>query len=120
MLPFHVVIDTPDNQRITVPNTLLTANPVRNNSVLTTRRVQWTLTVGPARDLAGVRRAILDRLRSEPRVRADPPPEVYVSDWAEDKRTVTVNAWLATPDYMAVKQEMLEALGRSVVEQDDR
>jgi small conductance mechanosensitive channel len=113
LLPFHVVIDTPDNQRITVPNTVLTSNPVRNNSVLSTRRVRWTMSIGPGRDLAAVREAVLARLRSDPRVRAEPAPEFYVSDWAEDKRTLTVTAWVASADYWVVQQELLEGLGQS-------
>jgi small conductance mechanosensitive channel len=114
MLPFHVVIDTADNQRITVPNTLLTSNPVRNNSALATRRVQWSLTVSPGRDFASLRQALLDCVRADRRVRSEPAPEVYVSDWAEDKRTVTVAAWVGAADFLAVKQEMLEALGKCV------
>jgi small conductance mechanosensitive channel len=114
LLPFHVVIDTLDNQRITVPNTLLASNPVRNNSVLGTRRVRWTLGVGPGRDLAAVREAVLSRLRSDARVRAEPAPEVFVSDWAEDKRAVTVTAWVAAADFTAVGQELLEEMGRSI------
>jgi small conductance mechanosensitive channel len=114
MLPFHVVIDTPDNQRITVPNTLFTTTAVRNNSVLPARRVEWKLTVGPQRDLAAARLAILQRLRADPRVRPEPPPEVWVSDWAEDRRTLTAAAWVATADYLTVRQEILEELGRSL------
>jgi small conductance mechanosensitive channel len=114
LLPFHVVIDTPDNQRITVPNTLLTSNPVRNNSVLTVRRIQWTLTTGAGRDLAAARRAILDRLGAEPGVKAEPAPEVFVSQWAEDRRTLAVTAWAATADYLALQQGMLEELGKCV------
>ncbi len=112
MLPFHVVIDTADNQRVTVPNTLLTTNPVRNNSRLPTRRVQWTLPVGAGRDLDAVKQALRDRLRAEPRVRSEPPPEIVVRDWAEDRRTLGVAAWVATEDYLAVQAEMLEELGK--------
>jgi small conductance mechanosensitive channel len=114
LLPFHVVIDTPDNQRISVPNTLLTSNPVRNNSVLTIRRIQWNLTVGPGLNLGAARRAIQERLRADPRVKSEPAPDLFVSEWSEEKRTVTVTAWTAPADALAVKQEMLEELGRCV------
>src|SRR5438552_10769073 len=43
LLPFHVVLVTLDNQRVTIPNTVLTNGPVRNHSALLTRRLQWTL-----------------------------------------------------------------------------
>src|SRR5262249_58081401 len=58
MLPFHVVLETADNQRITVPNTLLTNGPVRNHSALPDRRVQWTLPVSGRADLAAARAAL--------------------------------------------------------------
>jgi small conductance mechanosensitive channel len=112
MLPFHVVIDTSDNQRVTVPNTLLTTNPVRNNSRLPTRRARWALSVAAGRDLEAVKQALRDRLRAEPRVRPEPPLEVVVRDWAEDRRTLEVSAWVATEDYAAVQAELLEDLGR--------
>jgi small conductance mechanosensitive channel len=114
ILPFHVVIDTLDNQRVVVPNTLLTTTPVRNNSRLPTRRVQWTLSVAAGRDLKAVKQALRDRLRADPRVRPEPAPEVVVRDWAEDKRTLGVAAWVSTEDYPAVQAEMLEDLGRCV------
>jgi small conductance mechanosensitive channel len=112
LLPFHVVIDTIDNQRITVPNTLLTTGPVRNNSRLPSRRAQWALTVGPGLDLAAAGHALRERLRAEPRVYAEPAPEAYVRDWAEDKRTLVVTAWVATENYAAVQQDMLGELGK--------
>jgi small conductance mechanosensitive channel len=114
MFPFHVVIDTADNQRVTVPNMVLTTNPVRNNSRLPTRRAQWTLTVGPGRDIDAVKQALGERLRAEPRVRQEPPPNVAVRDWAEDKRTLSVTAWVATEDYEAVQAGMLGELGKCV------
>lgn len=114
MLPFHVVLETPDNQRITVPNTLLTNGPVRNNSYLPSRRVQWTLPIGSSDDLAAIKAAVRSRLLAEPRIRPEPPPQIYVQDWSADKRTLLVMAWTATADYLAVQQEMLEEIGNSV------
>src|SRR6185437_11107311 len=64
MLPFHVVLETPDNQRITVPNTLLTNGPVRNNTYLPARRVQWTLPLGGRDDLDAVKSALRSRLQA--------------------------------------------------------
>lgn len=112
MLPFHVVVDTLDNQRIIVPNTMLTTGPVRNNSALPTRRLQWSLTVGPGRDLAVATAAVLACLKADPRVRAEPAPEVFVTDWADDKRTLSAAAWVDTADALAVKQELLGQLGK--------
>jgi small conductance mechanosensitive channel len=116
MLPFHVVLETPDNQRITVPNTLLTNGPVRNNTFLPARRVQWTLPLDAREDLDAVKAALRTRLQAEPRILHEPLPQIYVQEWGADKRTLIVTAWTATADYLAVQQEMLEELGRSLEE----
>jgi small conductance mechanosensitive channel len=114
MLPFHVVLVTPDNQRITVPNTQLTGGPVRNNSALAVRRVQWALPLGAKDDLAAAKQALVARLREEPRVLTDPGPQVFVQEWSADKRVLAVQAWTATADYPAVQQDLLEPLGHAL------
>jgi small conductance mechanosensitive channel len=114
MLPFHIVVETLDNQRITVPNTLLTSSPVRNNTYLAARRVQWTLPIGAAADLSAAKAALLERLQADGRIHKEPPPQIYVQEWTTDKRTLAVTAWTATADYLVVQQELLEELGKSV------
>lgn len=114
MLPFHIIVETLDNQRISVPNTLLTNGPVRNNTYLSARRVQWLLPVGAADDLDAIKAALRTRLQADGRIHKEPPPQIYVQEWASDKRTLAVTAWTATADYIAVQQELLEELGKSV------
>jgi small conductance mechanosensitive channel len=113
LLPFYVVIDTLDNQRITVPNTLLTSGPVRNNTFLPARRVTWTLPVPAAADLAALKEALRARLLADPRVLPEPAPLLYVQEWGLDKHVLAVAAWAATPDYLPVQQQLLEELGRA-------
>jgi small conductance mechanosensitive channel len=113
MLPFHVVVDTLDNQRITVPNTLLTNGPVRNNTILPARRVNWALPVAAAADLAERKEALRARLLADPRVLKEPAPLLYVQEWGLDKHVLAVAAWVATPDYLPVQQQLLEELGRA-------
>lgn len=114
MLPFHIVIESLDNQRITVPNTLLTTGPVRNNTYLPARRVQWTLPIGAGDDLGAIKAALLGRLQADSRIHKEPPPQIYVQEWMTDKRTLALTAWTATADHLAVQQELLEELGKSM------
>jgi small conductance mechanosensitive channel len=111
MLPFHVVVVSADNQRITLPNTLLTGGAVRNHSALPTRRAQWALPLTATDDLGAVKAALRERLAKDPRVLPEPPPDVYVQAWGEQQRTLTAEAWTATANYPAVQQELLEVLG---------
>ncbi|HJT79207.1 MAG TPA: mechanosensitive ion channel domain-containing protein [Gemmataceae bacterium] len=114
MQAFHVVLVTADNQRITVPNTLLMAGGVRNNTSLPSRRAQWTLALPGGEDLAAARQALRARVQADPRVLPEPPPQVFVQEWAPDKRVVAVQAWTATADYPAVQQDLLEPLGQTL------
>jgi small conductance mechanosensitive channel len=111
LLPFHVVLVTPDNQRITVPNTLLTAGPVRNFTALPTRAVQWVLALRPEDELGEVKEALPASLRADRRILPEPPPRCYLQEWTEAKRTVAVEAWTVTESYAAVQRELLEVLG---------
>jgi small conductance mechanosensitive channel len=111
LLPFHAVVITADNQRVTVPNTQLANATVRNHSALPTRRCEWTLPLKAGADLAAVKKALENRLRGDGRILADPEPRVFLKEWAEDKWVLTATAWTATANYAAVQQETLEALG---------
>jgi small conductance mechanosensitive channel len=112
MLPFHVVLVTSDNQRIIVPNTMLTSGAVRNHSALPHRRVQWTLAIKPQDDLAAVKEALKTCVASRPGVLAEPPPQVHVHEWSDDKRLLTVAAWTSPENYDAVQQGTVEILGK--------
>ena len=114
ILPFHVILITPDNQRVTVPNTLLTNSPFRNHSALPMRRVQWPLALGRQDDGAAVKEALRLRLAADARVLADPPPQLYFQDWSDEKRVLVVTAWTATADSPAVQQDLLEVLGSAL------
>jgi small conductance mechanosensitive channel len=116
LLPFHAVLLTADNQRVTIPNTLLTNGPVRNHSAQPTHRCEWNLPVKAGEDLSAVKEGLRACLRKDPRILTDPPPQVFVKEWAEDKRILTATAWTITLDHQAVQQEMLEALGLSLEE----
>ncbi|HLJ97326.1 MAG TPA: mechanosensitive ion channel family protein [Gemmataceae bacterium] len=116
LLPFHIELITADNQRITVPNTQLTNLPVRNLTALLTRRVQWLLPLKPQDDLEAVKNALLTSLRADTRILAEPPPQLYLQEWSEDKRLLAITAWTATPDALAVQQERLEPLGQRLEE----
>jgi small conductance mechanosensitive channel len=116
LLPLHAVLVTQDNQRITLPKTLLTTGPVRNHSAMPIRRVQWTLPLTVDDDLTRVKAALQARLIQDKRVLPDPAPEVYLQEWSSERRVLQVTAWAATADYLPVQQQMLEPLGLSLEE----
>ena len=114
ILPFHVVLLAEDNQVITVPNLLLTTNGFRNFSGQLQRRAQWMIPLRAGDDLAGAFAALRTRLLADPRILREPPPHLFVQEWADDKRIVAIQAWATSLDLPAVQEEMLETLGRAL------
>ena len=110
LLPFHIILVTADNQRVTVPNTQLTNAAVRNHSALPIRRVQWLLSLEPQDVLAAAKNALLAQLHADPRILAEPAPGVYVPEWTKEKHLLAIEAWTATTHYLAVQQTVLESL----------
>jgi small conductance mechanosensitive channel len=111
LYPFHVVLITEDNQTITLPNILLTGGGVRNLTALPLRRVQWLLPVKIDADLAAAKTILMQRLQSDPRILRQPPPRVFVQEWAADRRVLAIQAWTSAADQVVVQEELLEALG---------
>jgi small conductance mechanosensitive channel len=114
--PFHVVVITADQVRVTLPNSLLINGPLRNHSALPTRRVQWILPIPDGAEISAARSALLARLQADSRILPTPAPSAFVSDWLADRRVLTVQAWTASADASAVQEGMLEELGRTVQE----
>jgi small conductance mechanosensitive channel len=114
ILPFHVVLLADDNQRLTVPNAVLTGNGFRNHSAEPLRRVQWSLPLRPCDNLAEAKARLCERLLADARVMRQPGPRAFVQEWADDKRVLQVQAWAAVADYQTVQDDLLEALGSAV------
>jgi small conductance mechanosensitive channel len=114
MQSFHVIVETAERVRVSVPNGTLMSTPFRNHSLLPTRRVQWLLPLPGGIDLAAVKEALRARLRDDARILAEPAPALFLREWAPDKVTLAVQAWTATPDAQAVQDQLLEELGKVV------
>jgi small conductance mechanosensitive channel len=111
ILPFHVVLIGDDNQQLTVPNSTLTNNGFTNHSARPSRRLQWLIPLRTGDDLTAAKAALCERLLAEARVLREPPPRAFVQEWSDDKRVLAVQAWAATADCPALREEMLEVLG---------
>jgi small conductance mechanosensitive channel len=109
---FHIVIETAERVRVSVPNTLLINGPFGNHSALPTRRVQWLLPVPVGIDLAPIKEDLGACLLQDARVLREPAPVVFVRDLALDKQTLAVQAWTASTNAQSVQDQLLEALGK--------
>lgn len=106
---FNTILTTPDNKCITVPNALITDEPITNYSALDKRRVDLVIGVGYDDDLK-VARDVLERIcREHEKVLDDPATQVWVSELGDSSVNFNVRPWAKTADYWPVYGDLLES-----------
>ncbi len=99
---FHTVLVQADNKVVYVPNGSMSTAVVVNYSRMDTRRIEWTIGIDYGEDVDKARNAILEALRQEPLILADPEPTVALGALADSSVNLTVRVWAKTGDYWPV------------------
>ena len=94
-----VVMTTPDNKRMTVPNKAVWGSAITNFSAMETRRVDVSVGVAYGTDIGLAKQTALDALAQIPEVIADPAPMAEVSSLGESAVVLTVRGWCKNADY---------------------
>lgn len=103
---FSTVLDTLDGRRIVIPNSYVAERPIENWSTNPERRLDLTIEIAIASDLAAVRRSLLEMLRAEPRVLGDPSPEIGVDAFGDTSIRLVVRPWCAPDDWWSLRYEL--------------
>ena len=104
----YTYLDTPDNLRVVIPNSALSAGKVVNYTALGKRRVDHTITASYNASVEDVRRACLEAVARTAKVMADPAPVVLVASYGESSISYYVRMWCDCADYWDVYFESLE------------
>lgn len=115
---FNVVLKTPDNRVINVPNSLIYGGTITNYNAETTRRIDLAIAIGYDADIAKARSVIEAVIAAEARVARMPAPEVVVQDVLLNAVTLAVRAWVASADYGPVRGDLLERIKRALDKYD--
>jgi len=107
---FHTVLKSPNNQRIVVPNGEITSGIITNYSTFATRRVDLTIGCSYDDDLRGVKQFLEELAQNDPRVLAEPAPEIRVSELGSSSVNFIFRAWTVSGDWWATRCDMLEAI----------
>jgi small conductance mechanosensitive channel len=111
---FNVVLKTPDNRVITVPNSLIYAGAITNYNAESTRRVDLTIAIGYDADIPQAKSVIEAIVAAETRIAKHPVPEVAVQDVLLTAVTLAVRVWVASTDYPNVRSDLLERMKRAL------
>lgn len=99
---FVTTMNTLDNQRIIVPNSVITGGVIVNVNANETRRVDMVAGIGYGDDMSKAK-GILERILSEhPKVLAEPSSTVAVKELADSSVNFIVRPWCKPEDYWTV------------------
>jgi len=109
---FATTLKTPDNKRIIVPNAGITGGNITNFSAKEIRRVDLVFGIGYGDDLQRAKDVLVEILRKDECVLADPAPVIAVLELADSSVNLAVRPWVKTADYWDVYFEVTEKVKR--------
>ncbi|MBB3143476.1 mechanosensitive ion channel family protein [Halomonas organivorans] len=109
---FTTELRTPDNRKVIVPNGQMMSGAITNYSSHDTRRVDLVVGVGYDDDIDTVRRVLESVVADDPRVLADPAPNIRMSAMGDSSVNWIVRPWVKAADYWDVFWEMTEEIKR--------
>lgn len=107
---FQTCLRGADNQVIVLPNSLITSASIINLTPDTTRRVELVIGIGYGDDIGVARETVLAIMRDDPRILADPAPDVVVYELAEGRVNLGVRCRVRNADHFAVKCDLNERI----------
>ena len=106
----NTVMKTPDNVKVYVPNSSITAGNIKNFSAEPVRRIDLVIGIGYEDDLKKAKNLLKKILESHPKVLKEPEPSVAVAELGDSSVNLAVRPWVKTEDYGTVRSELIETI----------
>ena len=111
---FTITMNTPDNVQITVPNSAVYGQTIKNYSVNETRRNDILVGISYDDDIGVAMDAIKGVLAADDRVLEQPEPLVAVVEMGDSSINIAVRPWSKRTDYWSLRCDLLRALKEQV------
>lgn len=105
---FNIILLTPDNKTVILPNGQVSNSSLTNFSAEPLRRVDMTFGISYGDDLKKAKSILNDIIKADSRILAEPAPQVAVSALGDSSVDFVVRVWCNTPDYWAIFFDMQE------------
>ena len=102
-----------DNQTVTLPNSLITTDSIVNLTPDTMHRIELVVGIGYGDDIDLARATVMEIMQSDPRVLADPAPDVLVYALAESSVNLGIRCHVANADHFATRCELTERIKKA-------
>lgn len=106
----HTRLRTFDNREVMIPNSAITTNTITNYTVRGMRRIDLVISIGYGADLLNAKQILRELQDTDKRVLKNPASSVGVAALSPTSLDLSVLSWVKTPDYDAVKGDLLEAI----------
>ena len=107
---FQTVITGSDNQHTTIPNNLITAEPIINLTAEPTRRIELVIGIGYEDDIQLARDTALSIMKADKRVLATPAPDVVVYELGAHSINLGIRCFVKSADWFGTKVTLLEQI----------
>ena len=107
---FATTLNTPDNVRIVVPNSVAYGGTISNYSTNEIRRVDLTVGIGYDDDIQIAIDTVRTIFAQDDRILDDPAPNVAVAELGDSSVNLLVRPWCQAADYWAVRADVTRAL----------
>jgi small conductance mechanosensitive channel len=105
---FSTVLVTGDNKEITIPNSQIQGNNLINYTRQGRLRVDFVFGVSYADDLRKAKEVLREILAADPRVLADPAPNIFVQSLDDSSVSIAARPWVKPDDYWTLQWDMPE------------
>ncbi|NNF07207.1 MAG: mechanosensitive ion channel [Candidatus Eisenbacteria bacterium] len=112
---FTTILATADNQKIIIPNSVVTGSKIVNKNAYDTRRVDLMASIGYGDDIGKAKEVLVNILAANDNILPEPEPVVEVLEMADSSVNFVVRPWVNTKDYWPT----YFALTRAIKEQFD-
>ena len=99
---FVTTMNTLDNQRVIIPNSVITGNVINNVNGNGTRRVDMTAGISYGDNMSKAKTILAGILDEHPKVLKDPAPTVAVKELGDSSVNFVVRPWVEAADYWDV------------------
>ncbi|MGB1262831.1 MAG: mechanosensitive ion channel family protein [Cognaticolwellia sp.] len=105
---FNTILLTLDNQRVIIPNGLLSNGCVKNIFVEPTRRVDLTFGISYDDDIKKAKAVLQTVLEANEHILKSPQPDIFVSAHADSSINILVRPWTNSENYWPVYFGVME------------
>ncbi len=115
---FYTILKTPQNDRITLPNSAVSSNTVTNYTAEPVKRLDLRVGIGYDDDIDQARKVIQSVLDNESRIHKEPAPAILVETLGDNSVNFVIRVWTDTAEVWNLKFTLTEAVKKALDEAD--